>query len=50
MARDRTDVFVRMPGVPPLDRCIRITAGTEADLDVLAAALPGALTAARATR
>ena len=30
------DVFVRMPGVPPLDRCIRITAGTEADLGVLA--------------
>jgi histidinol-phosphate aminotransferase len=43
------DVFVRMPGVPPLDRCIRITAGTEADLDVLAAALPEALAAARAT-
>jgi histidinol-phosphate aminotransferase len=44
------DVFVRMPGVPPLDRCIRITAGTEADLDVLAAALPEALAAARAAR
>jgi histidinol-phosphate aminotransferase len=42
------DVFVRMPGVPPLDRCIRITAGTEADLVVLAAALPEALGAARA--
>jgi histidinol-phosphate aminotransferase len=42
------DVFVRMPGVPPLDRCIRITAGTDADLAVLAAALPEALTAARA--
>lgn len=33
-------VFVRKPGVPPLDRCVRITAGTDADLDVLARALP----------
>src|SRR5262249_40277543 len=41
-------VFVRMPGPAPLDRCIRITAGTEADLAVLAAALPEALAAARA--
>ncbi len=37
------DVFVRMPGVAPLDRCIRVTAGTDADLAVLAAALPEAL-------
>ena len=37
------DVFVRMPGVPPQDRCIRISAGTEADLDLLARALPEAL-------
>jgi histidinol-phosphate aminotransferase len=42
------DVFVRMPGVAPLDRCIRVTAGTDADLAVLAAALPDALAAARA--
>lgn len=41
------DVFVRMPGVAPLNRCIRITAGTEADLDVLARALPAALKQAR---
>jgi len=41
-------VFVRMPGPAPLDRCIRITAGTEADLAVLAATLPEALAAARA--
>jgi histidinol-phosphate aminotransferase len=41
------DVFVRMPGVAPLDRCIRVTAGTDADLAVLAAALPEALAAAR---
>ncbi len=40
------DVFVRMPGVAPLNRCIRISAGTDADLDVLAAELPQALKAA----
>lgn len=37
------DVFVRMPGVAPLNRCIRISAGTDADLDLLADALPEAL-------
>ena len=37
------DVFVRMPFVAPQDRCIRISCGTEADLDVLARALPDAL-------
>ncbi|MEO0763289.1 MAG: aminotransferase class I/II-fold pyridoxal phosphate-dependent enzyme, partial [Pseudomonadota bacterium] len=42
------DVFVRMPGVAPLDRCIRVGAGTPADLDLLAEVLPGALEAARA--
>jgi len=36
-------VFVRMPGVPPLDRCIRVTVGREADCDAFAAALPEAL-------
>jgi histidinol-phosphate aminotransferase len=36
-------VFVRMPGVAPLNRCIRVSAGTEADLAILAEALPGAL-------
>lgn len=41
------DVFVRMPGVAPLNRCIRITAGTDAQLDYLAQALPQALAAAR---
>ena len=41
------DVFVRMPGVAPLDRCIRVSAGTEADLAILASALPEALAAAR---
>jgi histidinol-phosphate aminotransferase len=40
-------VFVRMPGVPPLDRCIRVSAGRDADLAVFAEALPEALAAAR---
>jgi histidinol-phosphate aminotransferase len=40
------DIFIRMPGVPPLDRCIRVSAGTDADLDAFAAALPPALQAA----
>ena len=39
-------VFVRMPGVAPLNRCIRITAGTEDDLRILAEELPKALKAA----
>ncbi|HUF57042.1 MAG TPA: pyridoxal phosphate-dependent aminotransferase [Thermohalobaculum sp.] len=42
-------VFVRMPGAPPLDRCIRISAGREEDLAVLAEALPAALADAGAT-
>jgi histidinol-phosphate aminotransferase len=41
------DVFVRMPGVAPLDRCIRVSAGTEADLDVFEEMLPEALQAAQ---
>lgn len=41
------DVFVRMPGVAPLDRCIRVTAGRPSDLDIFAGALPGALAQAR---
>jgi len=41
-------VFVRMPGVAPMDRCIRISCGTAADLDLLAAQLPAALEEARA--
>ena len=36
-------VFVRMPGVAPLDRCIRISVGTADQLAVLAQALPRAL-------
>ena len=41
------DVFVRMPGAAPFDRCIRVTVGTEADLDLFAEVLPAALAAAR---
>src|SRR5262245_33271642 len=43
------DVFVRMPGVAPLDRCIRISVGSDADLAILAEELPGAVAAARST-
>lgn len=40
------DVFVRMPGVAPLDRCIRISVGGAAERAVLAETLPQALRAA----
>lgn len=43
----KRDIFVRMPGIAPLDRCIRISAGRKDDLDLLAKALPEALAAAR---
>jgi histidinol-phosphate aminotransferase len=33
-------VFIRMPGAEPLSRCIRVSAGWPADLDVLAEVLP----------
>ena len=36
-------VFVRMPGVAPLNRCIRITAGLPVELDFLEATLPEVL-------
>jgi histidinol-phosphate aminotransferase len=39
-------VFVRMPGVAPLNRCIRITAGSPEDLAVLSEEMPKALKAA----
>ena len=42
----RRGVFVRKPSVAPQDRCIRISAGTDSDLDILAAALPEAVEAA----
>lgn len=39
-------VFVRKPTAPPLDRCIRLSVGTEAEGRVVAAALRQALAAA----
>lgn len=39
-------VFIRMPGVAPLDRCIRISLGDDPTLDLLAEALQLALKAA----
>jgi histidinol-phosphate aminotransferase len=41
------DIFVRMPGVAPQDRCIRVSTGPKADMAAFAAALPAALDAAR---
>ncbi len=41
------DLFVRKPWLAPMDRCIRISAGTDADLELLAAAMPLALADAR---
>ena len=40
-------VFVRMPGIAPLDRCIRISVGRAAEMDVLAEVLPQALATVR---
>jgi len=39
-------IFVRMPFVAPQDRCIRISCGTDEQLDAFAAALPRALATA----
>lgn len=39
-------LFIRMPGVAPLDRCIRISIGDTTALDVVADVLPKALKAA----
>lgn len=36
-------IFIRMPGVAPLNRCIRVSCGTPDDLDLLAKALPRVL-------
>ena len=43
----RQGVFVRMPGVAPLNRCIRVTVGLDHQLEAFAKALPGALAAAK---
>lgn len=37
------DIFIRMPGVSPLDRCIRVSCGPDGDLDLFAEALAAAL-------
>ncbi|OCP16602.1 MULTISPECIES: pyridoxal phosphate-dependent aminotransferase [unclassified Ensifer] len=36
-------IFIRMPGVAPLNRCIRVSTGPEAEMDLLEAALPKVL-------
>jgi len=36
-------VFIRMPGVAPLNRCIRVSVGPEKDLDLFEEALPKVL-------
>jgi histidinol-phosphate aminotransferase len=41
------DVFVRKSVAAGLDRCIRVSCGLDAELDVLAEVLPAALSAAR---
>ena len=38
-------IFVRMPGVAPLNRCIRVSVGAQKDLDQFSEALKGALKA-----
>jgi histidinol-phosphate aminotransferase len=38
-------VFIRMPGVAPLNRCIRVSVGPEADMALLEEALPKVLRA-----
>jgi histidinol-phosphate aminotransferase len=42
------DIFVRMPATPPLDRCIRVSCAGPADMELFRAALPLALSAAKA--
>jgi histidinol-phosphate aminotransferase len=41
------DVFVRKPGAPVLDRCIRVSCGPSEAMDIFEAAFPAALAAAR---
>ena len=43
----QNDIFVRMPQVKPQDKCIRISAGTQDDLDLLDKVFPKALQIAR---
>jgi len=41
------DVFVRKPMAPVLDRCIRVSTGPHADIDIFEQELPGALASVR---
>lgn len=41
-------IFVRMPGAPPLDRCIRVTVGSEDDLALFGSALAEVIKTLRA--
>ncbi len=41
-------IFVRMPGIEPLNRCIRVSVSPDDELDLFAEALPEALRAASA--
>ncbi|MDA8586353.1 pyridoxal phosphate-dependent aminotransferase [Rhodobacteraceae bacterium] len=47
-ALEDRDVFVRMPFAAPGNRCIRITAAPDGEIDRFAEALPGAIKAAKA--
>ena len=40
---DDAGVFIRMPGAAPLNRCIRVSAGPQAEMDAFALALPRVL-------
>lgn len=42
------NVFARMPGAPPLDRCIRVSTAGPAEMDIFRKALPPAVEAAEA--
>ncbi|MEM6578983.1 MAG: pyridoxal phosphate-dependent aminotransferase [Pseudomonadota bacterium] len=43
-------IFARMPGVAPLDRCIRVSCGPEREMNVLETALPDALADATSSK
>ncbi len=45
----KRDVFVRKPMAPGLDRCIRVSAGPDTELDIFAQELPAALAEACAS-
>ncbi|WP_417255005.1 pyridoxal phosphate-dependent aminotransferase [Celeribacter sp.] len=42
-ALDKHGIFVRMPGVAPLDRCIRVSVGLPEEIEIFAERLPLAL-------